>query len=50
MPKYIVREGEQIIHDGKEFNAGDVLTCTEEQAAKLRVDPVTKDEKDAKKK
>lgn len=40
MPKFKVREGEHIQHDGKEFNAGDVLTCTEEQAKLLRVDPV----------
>lgn len=39
MPKYIVREGEFIQHDGKDHKPGDVLSCTEDQAKALRVDP-----------
>jgi hypothetical protein len=43
MPKYKVREGENIVHDNEQYGPGDVLTCTEKQAALLRVDPVEDD-------
>ncbi len=46
MPKYIVREGEHIIHDNKEFNGGDTITLAEEQAKALRVDPVEEKQKE----
>ncbi len=39
MPRYIVREGERIQHDNKEYTGGDVFACTEAQAKLLRVDP-----------
>ncbi len=39
MPKYKVRDGEHIMHDNKEYNGGDAITLTEEQAKALRVDP-----------
>ena len=45
MPKYKVRDGEHIMHDGKEYKAGDVLTCTEEQAKVLRIDAVSEKKK-----
>lgn len=50
MPEYKVREGEHIIHDGESYNAGDTVTCTEKQAALLRVDPVETGAKEEKKK
>jgi hypothetical protein len=40
MPKYKVREGEFIVHDNRAYSAGDTLTCSEEQAKMLRVDPL----------
>jgi hypothetical protein len=46
MPKYKVREGENIIHDNEQYGPGDTITCTEKQAALLRVDPVEEKKKD----
>ncbi len=40
MPKYKVREGENIVHDNVQYGPGDMLICTEAQAKMLRVDPV----------
>ncbi len=50
MPKYKVREGEHIVHDGKDYNAGDTITCTEEQAKALRVDTVETQKEEARSK
>ena len=40
MPKYKVRENENIIHDNVQYGPSDTFTCTEKQAALLRVDIV----------
>lgn len=47
MPRYRVKDSNHVTHDGKEYPAGDVLDCTEKQAALMphAVEPVDASEK-----
>jgi len=44
MPKYKVKDGAFIQHDGKAYGPGDILTATEEQAELLSVEELPADE------
>lgn len=41
MPKYKLKPDACIMHDGKLSVSGDIITCTEEQAALLSVEEIT---------
>ena len=48
MPKYLVKDGHKK-HDGKLYAPGDMIECAEDVARQLRLEPVKKKRRPAKK-